>query len=71
MQALFSALLAEFAAFFRSHLALQLEIMALRHQLAIYQRSVMRPSITTEPEVATGSRSRLSKKVPLPLSKEL
>lgn len=45
MQALFSALLAGFATFFRSHLALQLEIMALRHQLAIYQRSVKRPRV--------------------------
>ena len=45
MQAVFLALLAGFARLFRSHLALQLEIMALRHQMAIYQRSVERPRI--------------------------
>ena len=45
MQAVFSALLAGFATIFRSHLELQLEIMALRHQLTIYQRTVKRPRI--------------------------
>jgi hypothetical protein len=45
MQAVFSALLAGFATIFRSHVALQLEIMALRHQLAVYHRTVKRPPI--------------------------
>ena len=45
MGAVLSALLAGFATLFRSHLALQLEILALRHQLAIYQRTVKRPRI--------------------------
>ena len=45
MGAVLSALLAGFATLFRSHLALQLGILALRHQLAIYQRSVKRPRI--------------------------
>jgi len=40
MGAVLSALLAGFAMLFRSHLALQLEILVLRHQLAIYQRTV-------------------------------
>jgi len=40
-----SALLAFLAAYFRSRRALQLEILALRHQLAVYQRSVPRPCI--------------------------
>jgi putative transposase len=40
-----SALLAFLAAYFRSRHALQLEILALRHQLAVYQRSVPRPCI--------------------------
>jgi putative transposase len=39
------ALLAFLAACFRSRRALQLEILALRHQLAVYQRSVPRPRI--------------------------
>jgi putative transposase len=33
------------ATLFRSHLALQLEILALRHQLTIYKRTVKRPRI--------------------------
>jgi len=45
------ALLAEFATLFRSHRALQLEILALRHQLAIYQRTVKRP-----PRIRPGDR---------------
>ena len=45
MVAVLSALLAGFATNFRSRLALQLEILALRHQLAIYQRTVKRPRI--------------------------
>ena len=45
MGAVLSALLAGFATLFRSHLALQLEILALRHQLTIYQRTVERPRI--------------------------
>ena len=45
MQAVFSALLAGFATIFRSHLELQLEIMALRHQLTVYQRTVKGPRL--------------------------
>jgi transposase InsO family protein len=45
MPPVISALLAFLAAYFRSHRALQLEILALRHQLAVYQRSVPRPYI--------------------------
>ena len=40
-----SALLAFVAALFRSRRSMQLEILALRHQLAVYQRSVRRPRI--------------------------
>ncbi len=43
---LFSALFAFFSASFRSHAALQLEILALRHQLGVLQRSVKRPKLT-------------------------
>ena len=45
MGAILSTLLTAFATLFRSHLALQLEIVALQHQLAIYQRTVKRPRI--------------------------
>jgi hypothetical protein len=43
---LLSALLFAFFASFRSRAALQLEILALRHQLGILQRSVKRPKLT-------------------------
>jgi hypothetical protein len=37
---------AAFLAFFRSRAALQFEILALRHQLGVLQRSVKRPKLT-------------------------
>ena len=40
------ALAAAFWAFFRQRAALQLEILALRHQLGVLQRSVKRPKLT-------------------------
>lgn len=43
---LFSALFAALSASFRSRAALQLEILALRHQLGVLQRSVKRPKLT-------------------------
>ena len=43
---LLSALLTTFFASFRSRAALQLEILALRHQLGVLQRSVKRPKLT-------------------------
>jgi putative transposase len=39
------ALLAFSVALFRTRCAMQLEILALRHQLAVYQRSVPRPHL--------------------------
>ena len=39
------ALAAGLLAFFRSRAALQLEILALRHQLGVLQRSVKRPKL--------------------------
>ena len=42
----FAALLATFLASFRSRAALQLEILALRHQLGVLQRSAKRPKLT-------------------------
>ena len=41
------ALAAAFLAFFRGRAALQFEILALRHQLGVLQRSVKRPKLTT------------------------
>jgi putative transposase len=43
---LFSALFATLSASFRSRAALQLEILALRHQVGVLQRSVKRPKFT-------------------------
>jgi len=43
MMAVLLALLASLRAGFRSRTALQLEVLALRHQLAVYQRSPARP----------------------------
>jgi hypothetical protein len=43
---LLSALLAALFASFRSRAALQLEMLALRHQLGVLQRSVKRPKLT-------------------------
>ncbi|MBM3754224.1 MAG: hypothetical protein FJW38_09615, partial [Acidobacteria bacterium] len=40
------ALAAAFLAFFRQRAALQLEILALRHQLGVLQRSVKPPKLT-------------------------
>ena len=42
----FSALIAALVASFRSRAALQMEILALRHQLGVLQRSVKRPKLT-------------------------
>jgi putative transposase len=44
---LLTALLTSLSASFRSRAALQLEILALRHQIGILQRSVKRPKLTT------------------------
>jgi putative transposase len=43
---IFTALIASLAASFRSRAALQLEILALRHQIGVLQRSVKRPKLT-------------------------
>jgi hypothetical protein len=43
----FSTLLASLLAYFRTQTALQLEILALRHQLGALQRSVKKPKLTT------------------------
>ena len=64
---LFSALCAALSASFRSRAALQLEILALRHQLGVLQRSVKRPKLTPADrllwawlcEVWNGWRSRV------------
>jgi hypothetical protein len=43
MRAVVYAFLSTLGTLFRSQLLLQVEIVALRHQLAVYQRSVRRP----------------------------
>src|SRR5947209_5971906 len=47
MRAAFSALFASLLASFRRRAALQVEILALRHQLGVLQRSVKRPKLST------------------------
>jgi len=44
---MFSAFLAAFTVSFRSRAALQLEVLALRHQLGVLQRSMKRPKLTS------------------------
>jgi hypothetical protein len=44
---LFTAVIASLCASFQSRAALQLEILALRHQIGVLQRSVKRPKLTT------------------------
>jgi putative transposase len=45
MKPIVRALITFMATLFRSRLSLRLEIVALRHQLTVYQRSVRRPRI--------------------------
>src|SRR3954451_5668442 len=42
----FAALIASFSGWFRSRAALQLEVLALRHQIGVLQRSVKRPKLS-------------------------
>jgi hypothetical protein len=51
MPAVVYAFLSTLGALFRSQLSLRVENVALRHQLAIYQRTVKRPSIRPEPRI--------------------
>jgi hypothetical protein len=46
MKPIVCALLAFLSTLFRSRLSLQYEILALRHQLTVYQRSAQRPRIS-------------------------
>ncbi len=45
MQSVLRALLTFLATLYRSRLSMPLEIMALRHQLCVYQRSTRRPRL--------------------------
>jgi len=49
------ALSAAFLAFFRQRTALQLEILALRHQLGVLQRSVKRPKLSADSIIVTSA----------------
>jgi putative transposase len=51
MPAVFYAFLSMLGALFRSRLSLRVENVALRHQLAIYRRTVKRPSIRPEDRI--------------------
>jgi hypothetical protein len=54
-----SALLAFVMALFRSHAALRLENLALRHQLAVYRQTVHRPRLRPTDRVFWARFSRL------------
>ena len=45
MPSVISAVFAYFASWLQSRHAMQLEILALRHQLAVYQHNIKRPQI--------------------------
>jgi putative transposase len=53
------ALLAFMAALFRSRASLHIEHLALRHQLAVYQRSVPRPRLRATDRLSWAWLSRL------------
>ena len=48
MKTIICVLLAFLATLFRSRLTLQLEIVALRHQIIVYQRTSQRPRINQQ-----------------------
>ena len=48
MKPIVRSLIAVVVSFIRSRVALQVEIVALRHQLTVYQRSIRRPAIGQE-----------------------
>lgn len=47
IRAVFTALIAWLSGWFLSRAALQLEVLALRHQIGVLQRSVKRPKLST------------------------
>ena len=59
MSPVISAALAYLAAWFQSRHAMQLEILALRHQLAVYQHSVKRPQLQPSDRLFWAWLSRL------------
>ena len=59
MLSVFSALRAYVVSHFRSHDALRLENMALRHQLAVYQHTVKRPKLRPSDRLFWSWLSRL------------
>jgi hypothetical protein len=59
MRSVFSALMAYAVSHFRSHDALRLENMALRHQLAVYQHTVKRPRLSPSNRLFWSWLSRL------------
>jgi hypothetical protein len=54
-----SALLAMFVSLFRSRWAMHLQILALRHQVAVYKQSVPRPKLQSTDRVLWVWLSRL------------
>ncbi len=59
MQPLIRALVATAVNLVRSRLSLQLEILALRHQLMVYQRSILRPRVRRSDRIFWSWLSRI------------
>ena len=55
MRTVLRARLASLGSTLRSRASMQIEILTLRHQLAVYQRSVMRARIRSADRVTMGS----------------
>ena len=51
MKPVLLAILAFISGLFRSRLSLQAEVLALRHQLAVYERTCRRPRIRSEDRI--------------------
>lgn len=49
MSPVVSILLASIGTWFRSRVSMQIEIVALRHQVAVYKQTVSRPHCTSQP----------------------
>src|SRR5262245_26202021 len=59
MRRVISIFLVSFATWFRSRLSIQMELIALRHQLAVYQHTVKRPKLRPSDRLFWAWLSRL------------
>jgi putative transposase len=59
MPSIVSILLASIGTWFRSRVSMQIEIVALRHQIAVYKQTVSRPRLRTSDRLLWAWLSRL------------